>query len=91
MERVRLSPLLEEFLENHLVNNSQHESERNNRLTVRQRILVCLSFLADNGFFHLIGDAQGASKATVHRCVKRVVRAVNDALYNELVLWPNRK
>ena len=90
VERFRLSAEFVDFLEVRLQDSLSYRSERNRFLTVRQQILICLRFLADNGFFHLTGDAHGVSKATVHRCVKRVVEAVNNILYNELVLWPNR-
>lgn len=89
-ERFRLSMRIIDFLEARLHNILAYRSERNNYLTVRQQILISLRFLSDNGFFHLTGDAHGVSKSTVHRCVKRVVNAVNNNLFIELVSWPNR-
>ena len=88
IERFRLSEHLVDFLENRLTDSLRYDSQRNSSLSVRQQILVCLRFLADNGFFHLTGDAHGISKATVHRCVKRVVNAINDVIYSEVVIWP---
>ena len=85
VERFRLSSQMIDYLEQRL-----EHAEQNNCLSVRQQLLLCFRFLADNGFFHLTGDAHGVSKATVHRCVKRVVSAMISVLYDELVQWPNR-
>lgn len=66
----------------------QHETDRNHALTPDQQIKLALRYLATGSNFSVVGDSHGVHKSTVSRCVHRVVEAVNNVLYPELVDWP---
>ena len=49
---------------------------------------LTLRFLASNGFYRLIGHAQGVHKSTVCRAIKRTKLLV-EQYFDSLVKWPD--
>ena len=89
VERFRLASALIDVLEERLYEHLSFADNRNHALTCRQQILVSLRMLADNGFYHLNGDAHGVGKQTVCNTLRKFVRAVNEVLYDEVVRFPD--
>ena len=87
-EKFRLSTECVAFLENRLGQALQHSSLRNMALSPRQQLLLFLRFVGTNGYYHLVADAHGVSKATVCRVVRRVSGLVLNELENEYIRWP---
>lgn len=67
----------------------EHDSDRNNALTPRQQLLLAFRYLAGAGFMLTIGDSHGPAKSSVSRCVHRVVTAINNFYFNDIVKWPD--
>lgn len=87
-ERFRMSSLkVEELLQGigHLL---RHPTKRNKALTPKQQLCIALHWLGNGGQFHAVGDMHGVSAASVSRCVHRVVNAVNQIKFVEVVNWP---
>ncbi len=61
---------------------------RSQPVSAADQLCICLNFLGTNGQYHLIGRANGPSKASVCRIVRRVVRAVNYEIFPVEVQWP---
>ncbi len=87
-ERFRLPEELVEEILARIRARLQHETERNYTLSPKQQLLLALHFLATNGFYHLVGDSNGPSKATVCRVIQRVVNAINDEYFHQTVKFP---
>ncbi len=87
-ERFRLPENLLDEIVARIAAYLQHETERNYALSPKQQLLLALHFLATNGFYHLVGDSNGPSKASVCRVIKRVVNAINDDFFHETVRFP---
>ena len=62
-----------------------HPSLRNFALSPKQQILVTLRFLGTGGSLHLVGHAHGVSKATMSRCIHRVVTAINTCFFEDTI------
>ncbi|PAA78295.1 hypothetical protein BOX15_Mlig031326g1 [Macrostomum lignano] len=100
-ERINFQPHCIDFVEKFRLSSDQvedlleiigpaltHATVRQGSLTVREQLLSTLRFLACGSFYHAVGDAHGVSKATLCRTVRRVVTALNNRLFDELVRWP---
>lgn len=89
VERFRLSkPEIDKVL-SHIQDVLMHESGRSAALTPTEQLLITLRFFASGSFYHLIGDLQGVSKATVCRSIKRCVDAINNRMFKEYVRFPD--
>lgn len=66
-----------------------HNSDRNMALSPEHQLALALRYLGGTGFMLTVGDAHGPSKATVSRTVHRVVQAINDAYFDEVIRWPD--
>lgn len=86
-EKFRLTRQSVTLLENEISANIQHDTDRNMALSPRRQLLLFLRFAATDGFYHLVGDAHGVSKATVCRVVHRVADAVVGRI-DQYVRWP---
>jgi len=67
----------------------QHSTERSHAISARNQLIMALRWLGTGVQYWCDGDAQGVSKCSVCRSVKRVVRAINDTLLQEFVKWPD--
>lgn len=63
-------------------------TDKNMALNPQQQVLVALHWMGNGGPFHGIGDMHGISRATVCRVVERVVNAIVEHLFQEVVRWP---
>jgi hypothetical protein len=88
-ERFRLSSVKMEVLSNAIGHRLQHETQRNYALSVQQQIQIALHWFGTGCQYHSVGDMHGVSKATVHRCIKRVTMSINRVLGPQLIRWPN--
>ena len=66
-----------------------HSTKRNFALTPKQQLVVALHWLGSGMQYHCAGDMHGISKATVCRCVPRVVKAINQTMLRYIVCWPH--
>lgn len=87
-ERFRLRPNEAEFVVTRLAPRLI-DSNKNMALTPRQQLLVALHWLGNGSQYHGIGDMHGVSKSTVCRSLKRVVNAIVDLLFQEIVRFPD--
>jgi len=88
-ERFRLTTDHVNFVTDRIGRFIEHETEKNCALTPAQQIMLSLRYLATDDNFRTIADAHGVSKATLSRALHRVVEAVNEHLYPEVVDWPS--
>jgi len=88
-ERFRLSANKMERILLSIGNRIEHPPARNHALSTKEQLLTTLRWLGTGAQYHNIGDAQGVSKASVCRTIKRVVEAINDDLVREYVKWPD--
>jgi len=88
-ERFRLSANKMESILLAIGNRIEHPPARNHALSTEEQLLTTLRWLGTWAQYHTVGDAQGVSKASVCRTIKRVVEAINDALVREYVKWPD--
>jgi hypothetical protein len=63
-------------------------SEKNFALSPYQQLLVALHWMGNGGPFHGIADMHGISRSTVSRIVERVIHAIVDHLFQDVVRWP---
>lgn len=87
-ERFRITRSQCEFLLHSIGHRLKSTTRRNYALSPTECLLVALRYFGTGGFFKLVGDAHGISDATVSRSVQKVVRAINEQLFDEFVRWP---
>jgi hypothetical protein len=63
------------------------QSEKNFALSPHQQLLVALHWMGNGGLYHGIADMHGISRSTVSRIVERVVNAIVDHLFQDVVRW----
>ena len=63
-------------------------TNRSEALSAEEKLCVTLHYLGTNGFYHLIGSANGPSKSTVCGAVHQTVQAINFEIFQEEVQWP---
>lgn len=86
-ERFRMSPRKLETLLLEIGPLLAHET-KGGALSPKQQISIALHWLGSGSQYHTIADMHGVSKATVCRCLKAVVTAINERLFNTVVSWP---
>jgi len=64
-------------------------SDRSYALTPEQQLLITLHWMGNGGYYHGIGDMHGVSKSTVCRVRDRVVRAMNEEMFHNVITWPS--
>lgn len=89
LERFRVSKSTVEYLLNKIGQQLQHPTRRNKALTPLQQILCALHWMGCGSQYHVIADAHGVCKVTVHLCVKHVCEIITNVLFGEEVRWPN--
>ena len=57
-------------------------------LSLNEQLLVTLRFLATNSFYHVLRDSHGPSEATICITIKRVIRAIIQIHFNNIICWP---
>lgn len=65
------------------------DSDKNMALTPAEQLLVALHWMGNGGAYHGVGDMHGVSKSTVCRVVHRVVDAIVEHLFQDVVRWPD--
>lgn len=88
-ERFRLTLEKFNFILAHIEHRLVHATGRNSALTPRQQLMTALHWLGSGMQYHSAGDMHGISKASICRCVHRVISAVNQLLLRDIVCWPN--
>ena len=78
-EGFRLDETTVDYLVNVFRDDIQHPTNRNMALSPGKQVLLALRFLASGAFYHVVGDAHGPSRATVHRTIHRVRAAIVSA------------
>jgi len=63
-------------------------SDRSYALGPDQQLLVTLHWMGNDGQYHGVADMHGISKATVCRLLHRVIQAIIDIIFREVVVWP---
>jgi len=63
-------------------------SNKNMALSPKQQLLVALHWMGNGSQYHGISDMHGISKSTVCRLLKRVVNAIIDRMFQQIVKWP---
>ena len=62
-------------------------TNRNHPLSTKEKLLLTSRFLSTGSFYHVTGDCNGLSKATVCRVIKEVVTALNETFFDDVVKW----
>ena len=88
-DRFRLSYLQVLNLVQIIGNFLNHQTQRNHALSAFQQVAIALRFFAEGASLRLIGDAHGVSKATVSRCIHRVVTILNEHFFAEKINFPD--
>lgn len=65
-----------------------HPTDRSYALSTKMQLSIALHWLGNGGQYHCIADAHGVSKASVCRCVKSVVEAINQLVFHQVVDFP---
>lgn len=87
-ERFRMSAVKMEHLLADIGHRLYHPTNRSQALSTKLQLCVGLHWLGSGVQYHVIADAHGVSKASVCRCVKNVVEAVNEIKFPVIVKWP---
>ena len=87
-QRYRLQPATVDFILNRISDRILLET-RQGVLSPRQQLLTLLRFVSSNSLYHYLRDSHGPSESTVCITIKRVVDAINDELFDEVVRWPD--
>ncbi|KAI5651712.1 DDE superfamily endonuclease domain-containing protein [Phthorimaea operculella] len=87
-EKFRVCKATVEYLINRIGSQIEHGTNRNFALTPDKQIMCALHWMGCGAQYHVIADAHGLSKGTVHNCVKRVCGALISTLFGEEVRWP---
>lgn len=66
-----------------------HPTGKSAAITAEQQLLVTLRFFANGSFYSIVGDAHGLSKASICRCIRRCVTAINGNLCAQYIQWPD--
>jgi hypothetical protein len=64
------------------------DTNKNHAISPLQQILLTLHWMGNGGYYHGVADMHGVSKSTVCRVVKRVVNAIVDHMFQQVVRWP---
>lgn len=70
-QRFRIPLQVLERLEDQVEDILAYPSLRNRPLTVRQQVLIFLSFVGTNSFYHVLRDCTGITEGTICRTVHR--------------------
>lgn len=65
-----------------------HPTELNHALSPREQLLTVLRFLGTNAPYHSVCNMQGPNKSTVCRTLFRVVNALDETIFGEIVRFP---
>lgn len=87
-EKFRVSKATAENILTRIGGELQPPTLRNHAMSPQQQLLTALHWLGSGCQYHVCGDAHGISKATVHRCVKKVCTSLVRRLLGEEVHWP---
>lgn len=87
-EKFRISKTSVEYLINEIGAVINHPTTKNKALTPCQQILCTLHWMGSGSQYHVSGDNHGVSKATIHRCVRRVTTAIVNQIFGNEVRWP---
>ncbi|XP_063226892.1 putative nuclease HARBI1 isoform X1 [Bacillus rossius redtenbacheri] len=87
-EKFRVSKVTAEYIINRLGPQLRTETKRNHALTVQEQLLCALHWLGTGAQYHVNADAHGLSKATIHRCVKKLCHLLVHTFLGEEVRWP---
>lgn len=66
----------------------QNQTLRSHALTVREKLLMTLRFLATGNYMQTVGDTLGRDKATVSHTLSAVIDALCD-LRGQYIVWPD--
>lgn len=80
-QRFRIPMQVLERLEDSLEDILAYPSLRNRPLTVRQQLLIFLSFAGTNSFYHVLRDCTGITEGTICRTVHRY--AAHDMYFHQ--------
>jgi hypothetical protein len=58
-------------------------------LSVQDKLILSLRFLASGGLDNLVGDASGPVKISVAKSLRQVVRAINAELFQSVIKFPD--
>lgn len=70
-QRFRVPPCVVDHLEEKLSPTLTYPTLRNNPLSARQQILVFLTFVGTNSFYHVLRDCTGVTEGTICKTVHR--------------------
>ena len=87
-EKFRIHAETANYLLNRIGPVIQHTTGRSYSLSAHQQLLTTLHWLGGGAQYHSVADMHGISKATVHRSIYRVCKAVVEDLMAEEVKWP---
>ena len=77
-----------ETLLNDIGGHLSHPTRRSEALSAKLQLCVALHWLGSGAQYHTVGDMHGISKASVCRCIHRVVQAINDVKFPQVITWP---
>nr|CAI5830763.1 unnamed protein product [Callosobruchus analis] len=87
-ERFRMSSIQMEQLRMDIGHMLLHPTDRSHALSTKMQLCIALHWLGNGWQYHVIADTHGVSKASVCRCVRNVVHAVNQIKFPQCVNWP---
>jgi len=87
-EKFRLRPEEVDFVLTRIGAHIQHETTRNNALSPKNQLLTVLHWLGNGSQYHGTGDMHGIHKSTVCRTLRRVISAINNNIFQDVVRWP---
>nr|CAI5832608.1 unnamed protein product [Callosobruchus analis] len=87
-ERFRMSSIQMEQLRMDIGHMLLPPTDRSHALSTKMQLCIALHWLGNGGQYHVIADTHGVSKASVCRCVRNVVHAVNQIKFPQCVNWP---
>ena len=85
-EKYRLNSSSIELLLKKIGAKLKSHTKRSFALSPLLQILLCLRFLAGDSYYHIVADTLKVSKASVCRCIARVVRNICSLANKEIVM-----
>lgn len=88
LEKFRVSKRTVQYILSKIGILLKHKTNRNKALNSENQLLCALHWFGCGSQYHVVGDTQGVSKSTIHRCVKRVCNLIIEHLLGEEIRWP---
>lgn len=87
-ERFRISREQAEWLMQRIGHFVEPPTQRSQALSVQDKTLIALRYFASGALYSVLSDANGPSASSVNRAIMAVTRAINAALFQETICFP---